>query len=93
MKLALFSFVLVAFTAATSFAQDLNFGEYRKFLMSGSQGTKKMAIQTTCTNTTGVVYRVGETGYDKCLSEVKTQYDQKNNSSAAGVGTSIHIGN
>jgi hypothetical protein len=80
------------FLAQTAMAQDMHFDEYRKFLMSGSQGSKKLAIQTTCTNSTGTTYRIGEKGYDLCLAEVKEQRDQKE-ATAPGMGTSIHIGN
>lgn len=88
---------------SSAFAQDLNFQEYRKFLMSGTQGAnKKMAIQTTCTSTSGQSYHIGETGYDTCLAAIKSQQDAKqlsgSKSSTApsaqtGASTTIHIGN
>ena len=80
-------------------AQDLNFQEYRKFLMQGNGGAKKMAIQTTCTSHDGTVYRIGEKGYDVCLSNLKAQQDQKQLTGkdaapgAAGTSATIHFGN
>ncbi|HEY8272261.1 MAG TPA: hypothetical protein VIG33_15325 [Pseudobdellovibrionaceae bacterium] len=84
-------------------AQDLNFQEYRKFLMSGTQSVgTKMAIQTTCTTSTGQTYRVGEKGYDTCLNTVKDQFNKKHLASeksstapeaTAGASTTIHFGN
>lgn len=92
---------LVLFSSSTVMAQDLNFQEYRKFLMQGNGAGKKMAIQTTCTSAEGQVYRIGEKGYDTCLSGVKAQHDQKQLTgkdstapgSAAGAGATIHFGN
>lgn len=88
---------------AASFAQDLNFTEYRKFLMNGSKTPGgKMAIQTTCTTTTGQTYRIGETGYDTCLTSLKNQHEMKQLTggkdssqpgNSTGATTTIHIGN
>jgi hypothetical protein len=99
---SLFVGVIVLF-GSMSFAQDLNFSEYRKFLMNGSKTSgSKVAIQTTCTSATGQTYRIGETGYDTCLAAVKNQHDMKqlsgNKDSAqpgatTGATTTIHIGN
>lgn len=75
----------VAFTALTVLcpnlvqAQDINFQEYRKFLMSGDTANKKVAIQTTCTTADGEVYRIGEKSYDACLNAI--QNSQKNKKS------------
>jgi hypothetical protein len=86
---------------SSAMAQDLNFNAYRKFLMQGN-GTQKVAIQTTCTNAEGTVYRIGENGYDTCLSSLKNQQDQKQltgkatkapGAPAAGAGATIHFGN
>lgn len=92
--------VLLALNAT---AQDLHFDDYRKFLMNGSgaKSTKKMAVETTCTNSAGEITRIGETQYDVCLTEVRSQADQKiltgkegaRGSASPSVGTSIHIGN
>lgn len=82
-------------------AQDLNFQEYRKFLMQGqgNGGSKKMAIQTSCTTKEGTTYRIGEKGYDTCLSALAGSKNQREISSSkedstspAGVGTTIHFG-
>jgi hypothetical protein len=89
--------------SSLSFAQDLNFSEYRKFLMNGSKTSGgKMAIQTTCTTTTGQTYRIGETGYDTCLTALKNQHEMKQLTggkdssqpgNTTGATTTIHIGN
>jgi hypothetical protein len=89
--------------SSMALAEDLNFQQYRKFLMSGNQGAgTKMAIQTTCTNTTGQTYRVGEKGYDTCLNAVKAEFDQKQltgkkdsptSGASTGTSTTIHFGN
>lgn len=99
---SLFVGILVLF-GSMAFAQDLNFQEYRKFLMQGNQGSgAKMAIQTTCTTTTGQTYRIGEKGYDTCLAAIKNQHTMKELSgskdsslpgAAPGASTTIHIGN
>jgi len=92
-------FVGLLFVAgSTAMAQDLNFNAYRKFLMQGN-GTQKVAIQTTCTNSEGQVYRIGESGYDTCLGSIKSQQDQKqltgkaNTAPAPSAGATIHFGN
>jgi len=97
------TFAFFSLTGISAIAQDLHFDDYRKFLMSGSdnKNTKKLAIQTTCTNSTGQITRIGEAAYDLCLSEVKNQADQKtmrgqqesSNPAVPAVGTTIHIGN
>jgi len=86
-----------------AFAQDLNFSEYRKFLMNGNQQNsgKKFAVQTTCTTGSGQTYRVGESGYDTCLASLKSsesrqKTDSKNShqsDAAPGATTTIHFGN
>jgi hypothetical protein len=98
-------FITIGFGGSNALAQDLKFDEYRKFLMSGSEtkGTKKMAIQTTCTNSRGEVTRIGETAYDLCLNEVRNHNERKNlpdqknlnapNAPSVGTSTTIHIGN
>jgi hypothetical protein len=88
--------------SSMTLAQDLNFQEYRKFLMNGNQGTgSKMAIQTTCTTTAGQTYRVGEKDYDTCLIATKDRMNQKQLTggkdstslgAAAGTSTTIHFG-
>lgn len=82
------------------FAQELNFQEYRKFLMQGNQGgSKKLAIQTTCTTSDGKIFRVGEKDYDTCLNSLRVANDQKQLSgqngtpSGASAGATIHFGN
>jgi hypothetical protein len=92
-------FLAIPFTAP---AQDLGFSEYRRFLMSGNQNGKKLAVQTTCTNAEGEVTRIGEAGYDLCLNAArqklakkKTTGEKSENLSSpanAAVGTTIHIG-
>jgi len=80
-------FLLSALSGAGAKAQDLNFQQYRKFLMQGKTANsgKKWAIQTTCTNSEGQVYRIGEKGYDACLNKL---------SPTPGAGSStIHFGN
>ncbi len=105
MKVLFFS-VLLGVTVQLSslaFAQDLNFSEYRKFLMNGSKAAGgKVAIQTTCTTTAGQTYRIGETGYDTCLATLKNQAEMKqltggkdssHTGNTPGATTTIHIGN
>lgn len=102
-RMSAVTLVIFALSAFNASAQDMHFDDYRKFLMNGSgaKGTKKMAIQTTCTTSTGQITRVGETAYDLCLSEVRNQADQKmltgqkdtSNPAVPTVGTTIHIGN
>src|SRR5262245_15015380 len=99
---SLFVEIIVLFSSM-SFAQGLNFSEYRKFLMNGSKGSgSKLAIQTTCTTTTGQTYRIGETGYDTCLASLKNQQEMKQltggkdssqPANSTGATTTIHIGN
>lgn len=95
---------IIVLSSSMAFAQaDLNFTEYRKFLMSGSKASgQKMTIQTTCTTETGQTYRIGETGYDTCLAAVKNQHDMKQLTggkdstqpgATTGATTTIHIGN
>jgi hypothetical protein len=91
MKTGLFAAILI-FSGVIAKAQDLKFDEYRRFLMSGNQTNKKMAIQTTCTTAAGQTYRVGEKGYDTCLADVKKSNDQKQTSTSTST-TTIHIGN
>lgn len=82
--------LMTSFIGSLAQAQDLNFSQYRRFLMNGTQGAgPKMALQTTCTNSKGQVYRIGEKGYDTCLSSIKKQ----TNPSTTGTNTTIHIGN
>lgn len=91
----------VLLLSSYAFAQDLNFQEYRKFLMQGNQAnSKKMAIQTTCTTADGKTYRIGEKQYDTCLGSLKAEQDQKQLSgksspqgSSVGTSTTIHFGN
>lgn len=71
------SITLTLSLAATAIAQDLDFKAYKKFLMSGSQGPKKMAIQTTCTTDAGKTHRIGEKEYDQCLKDVKAKLEKK----------------
>ena len=96
-------FAALALSVLCASAQDLHFDDYRKFLMNGTgaKGTKKMAIQTTCTNSSGQITRVGENSFDLCLAEIQNQANQKSltgseaarPSASPSVGTSIHIGN
>lgn len=84
--------------SSVALAQDLNFQEYRKFLMNGSQnGTQgagiKMAIQTTCTTATGQTYRVGEKAYDQCLKAAKSEKGTAAPETTTATSTTIHIGN
>jgi hypothetical protein len=81
--------------------QDLDFQEYRKFLMSGadSSSNKKLAIQTTCTSSEGEVLRIGEAGYDACLNSVRNAHQQKQITGeksetvkAPSAGVTIHLG-
>lgn len=100
---SLFVGIIVLFSSMAFAQADLNFSEYRKFLMNGTKTSgQKMAIQTTCTTTTGQTYRIGETGYDTCLSTVKHEQAMKQlsgskDSSApnntTGTTTTIHFGN
>lgn len=97
------SITCVILFSSMAFAQDLNFSEYRKFLMNGTKtGGQKMAIQTTCTTTTGQTYRIGETGYDTCLATLKNQQEMKQltgskdssqPAASTGATTTIHFGN
>ena len=76
---------IVLLLNSLAFAQDLNFQDYKRFLMSGSQTNgKKLALQTSCTNAAGKSYRIGDKGYDACLNATKNK-DDKN--------PTIHIGN
>lgn len=80
---------IIFFVGSLAFAQELNFKEYRRFLMNGTQGNgPKMAIQTTCTTSNGQVHRVGEKGYDTCLASIKNTKTEKESATAT-----IHIGN
>ncbi|WP_413288606.1 hypothetical protein [Bdellovibrio sp. HCB337] len=92
----------VSLLSTSALAQELNFQEYRKFLMQGNQqsGGKKMAIETTCTTPEGQTYRIGEKEYDTCLNGIKAAHNQKqltgqNETKGSNVGTSttIHFGN
>jgi len=82
---------VILVVGSTAFAQDLNFNQYRKFLMSGNNTPKNLAIQTTCTNSTGQTFKIGEKGYDLCLTEASSNLKQKSTNS--GSTTTIHIGN
>lgn len=95
------SVCFVALAGSLAQAQDLNFQDYRKFLMQGqgSSSSKKMAIQTSCTTKEGNTYRIGEKGYDTCLSALSMNQKKRDISSSkedsanpAGVGTTIHFG-
>ncbi|MBK9323684.1 MAG: hypothetical protein IPM97_12195 [Bdellovibrionaceae bacterium] len=77
--------------ASAAFAQDLNFDQYRKFLMNGSKSSKGFAIQTTCTNSAGQTFKIGEKNYDLCLTEISSQ--SKHKSTTQNSTTTIHIGN
>lgn len=80
---------IIFFIGSVAFAQDLNFKEYRRFLMNGTEGKgPKMAIQTTCTTASGQVHRIGDKGYDTCLASIKNTANEKASSTAT-----IHIGN
>ncbi|MGZ3744062.1 MAG: hypothetical protein ACXWRE_06950 [Pseudobdellovibrionaceae bacterium] len=95
--------IFVSLSCPATFAQDLNFQQYRKFLMSGNQNSNaKMAIQTTCTNSAGQTFRLGEKAYDLCLSAAKAQNNNKQLTgskessalgSTPGTRTTIHFGN
>jgi len=85
---SLFVGLILLFSSMT-FAQDLNFSQYRKFLMNGNKtANNKIAIQTTCTTTTGQTYRIGDSGYDTCFAALKNKHDAQ-----TSTPTTIHIGN
>lgn len=105
-KAVIFSILVLSIGASISaHADDLDFDGYRKFLMSGNTGSKKLAIQSTCTSAEGAVYRVGEAGYDSCLNTARAAAESKQTGgekserlpgstapSGPSVGTTIHLG-
>lgn len=99
------SFVAASLLAvpALARAQDLNFQDYKRFLLQGAQqgSNAKMAITTTCKNAAGETFRIGDKGYDTCMNSLKkaAEASQKNStdknrepaSNNAGVSTTIEI--
>lgn len=82
---------VILVVGSTAFAQDLNFNQYRKFLMSGNNTSRRLAIETTCTNSTGQTFKIGEKSYDLCLIEASA--NPKKKPANPGSTTTIHIGN
>lgn len=89
------SLLALVVQTAQAQVQDLNFQDYKRFLLQGAQtgSHTKTAITTTCRNSDGETFRIGDKGYDACLNEVKSlEESKKNNTPANGPATDSDTG-